>query len=159
MARFLHPDSALCVFARDPTERSFALELGADWAGDIRDPAPQPLAAVIDTTPAWTPVVAALAQLAPGGRLVINAIRKQDRDQAALLELRYEEHLWREKSIRSVANVTRADVRDCLELAARIPLTPEVACYALEDANRALCELTAGALRGAKVLVTARPQD
>ena len=79
--------------------------------------APEPLAAIIDTTPAWTPVVEALDNLAPGGRLVINAIRKENGDRDALLRLDYPRHLWLEKEIKSVANVTRADVRACLDLA------------------------------------------
>jgi len=111
------------------------------------------LAAIIDTTPAWKPVVAAMAALRPGGRLVINAIRKDDRDKRELLQLDYAKHLWSERELRTVANVTRADIRDCLQLAAEVPLRPEVTRYALEDANRALCELARGDVRGAKVLV------
>ena len=77
--------------------------------------APRAPAAIIDTTPAWKPVVAALANLRPGGRLVINAIRKEAVDKDALLRLDYPEHLWMEKEIKSVANVTRADVVEFLE--------------------------------------------
>ena len=69
-----------------------------------------------------------------------------------LLSLDYSTHLWREKEIKSVANVTRADVREFLQLAAKIPLKPEVREYALEDANRALVEIKAKDIRGAKVL-------
>jgi propanol-preferring alcohol dehydrogenase len=157
MAAHLYPDTKIFVFARNPEERAFALELGADWAGDTRDTAPEPLAAVIDTTPAWLPVLAALDQLAPGGRLVINAIRKEAGDRESLLEMDYARHLWREKMLTTVANVTRRDVRDCLALAAEIPLRPELSLYPLEDANRALQELKAGRIRGAKVLVISRP--
>ena len=83
---------------------------------------------------------------------MINAIRKEDRDKDALLRLDYPAHLWREKEIKSVANVTRADVREFLQLAAEVPLKPEVQEYALEDANRALVELKSKEVRGAKVL-------
>ncbi len=152
MARHLYPDSRLCVFARNPAERAFALELGADWAGDTQDHAPLALQAVIDTTPAWLPVLAALRQLAPGGRLVINAIRKEASDREVLQQLDYAHHLWREKVLTTVANVTRADVRDCLELAVQVPLRPEVSLYPLESANQALQDLKAGEIRGAKVL-------
>ena len=83
----------------------------------------------------------ALKNLKSGGRLVINAIRKEDVDRDRLLHLDYAAHLWLEKEIKSVANVTRADVREFLELAAAIPLLPEVQEYPLAEANLALAEL------------------
>ncbi len=152
MARHRFPNSRVFVFSRTEAERTFARELGAAWAGDTRDPAPTPLHAIIDTTPVWRPVVEALANLAPGGRLIINAIRKEDVDKSTLLELDYPTHLWQEKEIKSVANVARADVSEFLALAAEIPIVPEVQEYALEDANRALVDLKARRIRGAKVL-------
>jgi len=152
MARHRYPDSPISVFARSEKEQAFARELGADWAGGTTDRPPQPLDAVIDTTPAWLPVLSALENLAPGGRLVINAIRKEAGDQEILTDLDYDRHLWREKTVQSVANVTRRDVRECLALAAAIPLQPSVSEYPLEDANRALIELKKGHIRGAKVL-------
>jgi propanol-preferring alcohol dehydrogenase len=148
-----YPDSRVYVFARSPGERRFALDLGAVWAGDTTDAPPDPLHSIIDTTPAWTPVVAALKCLAPGGRLVINAIRKETADRRVLLDLDYAEHLWMEKEIKSVANVTRQDVRAFLDLAARIPIIPEVETYDLRDANKALTDLKQRRIRGAKVLV------
>ncbi|HKV99294.1 MAG TPA: alcohol dehydrogenase catalytic domain-containing protein [Vicinamibacterales bacterium] len=153
MARHLYPSTRVYVFARSDAERAFARELGAVWTGDTGERVPEPLAAIIDTTPAWRPVVRALENLAPGGRLVVNAIRKEHADQAALLELDYATHLWREKSIQSVANVTRSDVRCCLELARTIPLQPTVSVYPLDTANDALLELKQGGSRGAKVLL------
>jgi propanol-preferring alcohol dehydrogenase len=141
------------VFARDPQARAFALALGADWAGDTADPPPRPLRAIIDTTPAWKPVVAALANLRPGGRLVINAIRKEEGDKDQLLRLSYPEHLWLEKEIKSVANVTHRDIAEFLPIAAEIPIRPAVETYPLAEANRALVELKRGPVRGAKVLV------
>ena len=66
---------------------------------------------------------------------MINAIRKENRDQDALLRLDYATHLWNEKEIKSVANVTRSDVREFLDLAAEIPIKPEVQEYALSDAK------------------------
>jgi len=152
MARYRFPDSAVYVFARSEAERAFALELGATWAGDMQASAPVGLDAVIDTTPVWRPVVAALCNLKPGGRLVINAIRKEDGDRQALLELEYPTHLWLEKEIKSVANVTRQDVSEFLQLAEALALRPEVAVFALQDANRALLELKQRRIRGAKVL-------
>jgi propanol-preferring alcohol dehydrogenase len=146
------PDTRVYVFARSEAERTFARELGAVWAGDAREHAPELQAAIIDTTPAWTPVVQALENLEPGGRLVINAIRKEDLDKPALLGLDYPRHLWLEKEIKSVANVTREDIGEFLRLAAEIPLKPEVQEYPLEQANRALTELRSKSIRGAKVL-------
>jgi propanol-preferring alcohol dehydrogenase len=152
MARHRYPGSPISVFARSENEQAFALELGADWAGGTTERPPRALNAVIDTTPAWLPVLSALEHLAPGGRLVINAIRKEAGDQEILTGLDYDRHLWREKAVQSVANVTRRDVRECLALAAEIPLRPSVTEYALNDANRALIELRQGNIRGAKVL-------
>ena len=139
--------------SRDPGARAFALQRGATWAGDTTDAAPELLHAIIDTTPAWQPVVEGLANLRPGGRLVINAIRKEDRDKDHLLNLRYHEHLWLEKEIKSVANVTPSDITEFLRLAAAIPIHPKVETYRLEDANRALWELKHRSVRGTKVLV------
>ncbi len=153
MVRYRYPDSPVYVFARDPAERRFALELGASWAGGTRDRAPATMQAIIDTTPAWLPVVAAMEQLAAGGRLMINAIRKEDSDKTELAEIDYSRHLWMEKEIKSVANVTRADIGEFLRLAADINIAPEVECYPLREANRALVELKCHRVRGSKVLV------
>lgn len=155
MVRHRFPRIKVFVFARSERERAFALELGAVWAGATEETPPEELHAVIDTTPAWKPVVEALKHLTPGGRLVINAIRKEERDKAELLRLDYPTHLWLEKEIKSVANVTRHDISEFLALAAQIPLRPEVQEYLLTDANRALAELREGKIRGAKVLRTA----
>lgn len=152
MARSLFPHSHFFVFARSKNERAFAREIGAVWAGDITDTAPGKLHAIIDTTPAWKPVVEAMNNLVPGGRLIINAIRKEQTDRDYLLTFDYPRHLWMEKEIKSVANVTRRDVTEFLALAANIPLTPAVQVYPFEKANRALYELKEGIVRGAKVL-------
>ena len=153
LVQHLFPDTEVFVFARSPVERAFALELGAVWAGDTCERPPLLMQAIIDTTPAWKPVLAALTALAPGGRLVINAIRKMDTDKETLLNLDYSRHLWMEKEIKSVANVCRADVRSFLDLAASLNLHPEVTCYPLAAANQALVDLYQGHVRGAKVLV------
>jgi propanol-preferring alcohol dehydrogenase len=105
------------------------------------------------TTPAWKPVVEALGNLRPGGRLVINAIRKEDRDKENLLNLDYGRDLWMEREVKSVANVTQSDLREFLPLAARIPLPPRIKTYPLEQANRALTDLYSGSPPGAKVLL------
>ncbi len=152
MARHRFPNSAVYVFARSEKERAFARELGAVWAGHTEDKAPQPLNCIIDTTPVWKPVVEALSNLDAGGRLVINAIRKEEVDKDYLLKLDYSKHLWMEKEIKSVANVSRSDVSEFMQLAAEMELKPEVQEFPLEDANKALAELKAGKIRGAKVL-------
>jgi len=152
LVRHRDPDAEVFVFARSEAEREFALDLGAVWAGDTHDTAPEPLDAVIDTTPAWRPVVEGLRNLAPGGRLVINAIRKEPDDRDALAHLDYPVHLWMEKEVKSVANVTRRDVTEFLHAAATIGLRPEVQEYPLEEANQALRDLRSRAVRGAKVL-------
>ena len=153
MARYRYPDSRVFVFARSEKERGFALSLGAVWAGSTEMLAPEKLHCIIDTTPAWKPVVAALENLRPGGRLVINAIRKEEADKALLMDLDYPRHLWLEKEIKSVANVARKDVEEFLGLAAKIPIVPEVETFSLEEANQALVELKERKIRGAKVLV------
>jgi propanol-preferring alcohol dehydrogenase len=152
IVRHSYPNSDIFVFARSEQEREFALELGAVWAGDTGDRSPAKLDSIIDTTPVWKPVVEALGNLEPGGRLVINAIRKEEIDKDHLTSLDYPSHLWMEKEIKSVANVARRDVTESLELAAQMRLEPEVQEFALEDANQALVELKMRKIRGAKVL-------
>ncbi|MDD1636623.1 MAG: zinc-dependent alcohol dehydrogenase family protein [Methylococcaceae bacterium] len=151
MVKYRYPNTEVYVFARSDEERAFAKELGAVWAGNTTEPAPHKLDSIIDTTPAWEPIVEALANLESGGRLVINAIRKEG-DKQSLLELDYPVHLWLEKEIKSVANITRSDVKEFLSLAAEMNLKPEVQVFALEQANEALFELKTGKIRGAKVL-------
>ncbi len=152
MARHRFPQSEVFVLARSGRERQFARDLGAAWAGDMDDTPPAALHAAIDTTPAWRPVLAALEHLAPGGRLVINAIRKEAGDSALLAAVDYPRHLWLEKEIKSVANITRQDVRDFIDLAAAVPLKPATTPFPLEAANQALGELKNRKIRGAKVL-------
>ena len=97
-------------------------------------------------------MVAALANLAPGGRLVINAIRKEDGDKQALLDLSYHDHLWLEREIKSVANITVRDIAEFLPIAAEIPIRSKVTVYPLEEANAALISLKREPVTGAKVL-------
>ncbi len=146
------PNSLVFVFARSESEQEFARQLGAVWAGGTQDVSPEKLHSIIDTTPVWKPVVEALKNLAPGGRLVINAIRKEEIDKEYLLRLDYPTHLWMEKEVKSVANVCRRDVSEFLALAAEMGIKPEIQEYALEDANQALVELKTRKIRGAKVL-------
>ncbi len=152
MAVHKYTRTQVYVFSRSESEREFALSLGATWAGAIDEVPPAELDSIIDTTPVWRPDLEALKRLKPGGRLVINAIRKQDTDQHILSTLDYPSQLWMEKEIKSVANVTRADVREFLSLAAEAGIKPEFQEYELKDANQALVEMKQGKIRGAKVL-------
>jgi len=152
MAAYKFPDTEIFVFARNRNEREFARELGAVWAGDTGDESPARLDAIIDTTPAWKPVVEAMKNLDRGGRLVINAIRKEDSDRDYLLKLDYSRHLWYEKEIKSVANIAHRDPEEFIKLAEEIPVKPEIEEFALKDANKALMQLKRGNIRGAKVL-------
>jgi len=152
MAQYQYPDTDIFVFARSEKEQEFARELGAVWAGPTEAMAPERLHAVIDTTPVWKPVVEAMKNLESGGRLVINAIRKESIDKKYLLNLEYPSHLWMEKEMKSVANVARTDISEFLDLASRIPIKPEFQEFALEEANKALLELKERKIRGAKVL-------
>ena len=93
-----------------------------------------------------------MANLVPGGRLVINAIRKEELDREALTGLNYHEHLWMEREIKSVANITRFDIAEFLPIAARIPIRSEVRTYPLLEANAALVSLKREPVLGAKVL-------
>jgi propanol-preferring alcohol dehydrogenase len=152
LAHYQYPNSRIYVFSRSQPERAFAEELGAHWIGDITDTPPVKLDSIIDTTPVWKPVVEAMRNLAPGGRLVINAIRKEELDKASLTEIDYPTHLWLEKEIKSIANITRRDVEEFLQIAAQIPIRPEFQEYPLEEANLALLEMKNRKIRGAKVL-------
>ena len=118
MVRHNYPDTKIYVFARSEKERDFARQLGAEWTGDTSDKSPVCLDSIIDTTPVWKPVVEALGNLNPGGRLIINAIRKENSDKEYLQRISYHKHLWMEKEIKSVANVERSE--RCLHRVAAI---------------------------------------
>ncbi|MDD3814592.1 MAG: zinc-dependent alcohol dehydrogenase family protein [Desulfocapsaceae bacterium] len=152
MVRHLYPKTQVFIFARNTQERAFSLELGAVWAGEFAEDSPEKLHCIIDTTPVWAPVVEALKNLEAGGRLVINAIRKEERDKDSLLQIAYPTHLWLEKEIKSVANISRRDISEFLALAAEMGIRPEIQEFTLEEANKALLELKTKRIRGAKVL-------
>ena len=149
-----YPNTRVFVFTRPGQKhhQELAKRLGADWVGATGDTPPEKLDCAIDTTPVWTPVVEALRVLQKGGRLVINAIRKEEHDKEVLLRLDYATHIWQEKEVKSVANVTRSDAEEFLPLAAEIPIRPEVQEFKLEEANQALVLLKQGKIKGAGVL-------
>ena len=129
----------------DERTQGFARSLGAEWAGAAAD-VPEQLDAAIVFAPAGELVVEALRALAPGGTVVCAGIHMSD-----IPSFPYEA-LWRERSIRSVANLTRQDGEELLALAPEIPIRTEVIEYPLESANRALADLRDGLLSGAAVL-------
>ncbi len=150
IAKYKYPNGRVFVFTRlnQKEHQELARKLGADWIGTTADTAPEKLDCAIDFTPVGVPVREALRNLEKGGRVVINAIRKI----TPIPELDYAEHLWYEKEVKSVANVTRRDAQEFLPLAAEIPIVPEVREFRLEEANEALILLKQGKIRGAGVL-------
>ncbi|MGC9065277.1 MAG: zinc-dependent alcohol dehydrogenase family protein [Candidatus Ratteibacteria bacterium] len=153
IVKCLYGDTKVFVFTRSKKEQNLALQFGASWAGQITDRPPELLDVAIDTTPAWLPVLEALKNIKKGGRLVINAIRKENHDREIMKEIEYETHLWMEKEIKSVANVCRRDIAEFLQIAVNIPIKPQITTYSLKDANQALRDLKTGTIPGAKVLV------
>ena len=154
IAKHKFPNTRVFVFTRpQQTEHCrLAEKLGADWVGATGDNPPQKLDAAIDFTPAWRPIVEAAKVLEKGGRVVINAIRKEQKDKDTLLKLDYPTHLWLEKEIKSVANIAKADAEEFLPLAAEIPIIPQVREFELQEANEALILLKQGKVQGAAVL-------
>lgn len=148
----LFPKSKVFVFARDEAQRKLALNLGAYWAGDIEEKPPEKLNSAIDTTPVWKPPLSVLKHLKPSGRLVINAIRKEDHDKSELMKLDYSADLWLEREIKTVANVTRKDISEMLQISAKFNIKPEIEIYPFEQANRALIDIKNRKIKGAKVL-------
>lgn len=150
IVKYKFPKAKVYVFTRrkDDAPSVLAKKFGADWVGITGETPPKKLNRAIDTTPAGTVVKEAVKSLEKGGRLVINVIRKE----TAIPDLDYTEHLWHEKEIKSVANITRADVQEFLPLAAEIPVTPEITEFRFEDANQALSSLKFGRHKGAGVL-------
>jgi alcohol dehydrogenase, propanol-preferring len=135
------------VRAGDEATAAFARELGAEWAGDALGPAPEELDAAIIFAPAGELVPAALRATAPGGTVVCAGIHMSD-----IPAFPYE-ILWGERTLRSVANLTREDATEFLALAPQVPVKTHVTTYPLDDAERALGDLRAGRLEGAAVLV------
>jgi len=144
-----HERREIYAFVRpgDDAARRFALGLGAVWAGDAGASPPVPLDAAIIFAPAGELIPAALAAVAPGGTVVCGGIHMSD---VPSFPYRL---LWGERTLRSVANLTRADAREFLALAPGIPVVTHVQPYPLADANRALDDLRAGRVTGAAVLV------
>ena len=139
----------LYAFTRpgDTQAQRFALSLGAAWAGDSDQPPPEPLDAAILFAPVGSLVPAALRATAPGGTVVCAGIHMSD-----IPSFPYR-ILWEERTVRSVANLTRRDGEEFLALAPKVPVRTEVQPFALEQANEALDRLRSGRITGAAVLV------
>ncbi len=154
LAKHLQPRGKVFVLTRSEDHRRLARRLGADWVGPPTEVPPERPARAIDFTPVGETIREILRVLRPGGRLVVNAIRKRTPVPA----LDYATHLWEEKELKSVANVTRQDAQAFLPLAAAIPIVPEVEEWPLAEANEALVRLKAGRIHGAAVLrISASP--
>jgi propanol-preferring alcohol dehydrogenase len=145
----LHQGRKVFAFSRDGDEerQSFARELGAAWAGGSSEPPPEELDAAIIFAPVGALVPVALRAVAKGGVVVCAGIHMSD-----LPSFPYE-ILWGERSVRSVANLTRADGEEFLALAPQVPVRTEVTPFPLEGANEALAALRGGMIEGAAVLV------
>jgi propanol-preferring alcohol dehydrogenase len=146
--RHKFPNSEVFVFTKTAEHAELAKSLGAVWTGRSADHPPAKLNRVMDFTPVGECVRDALAVLDKGGRLVINAIRKETPVPA----LDYADYLWLEKEIKSVANVTRKDAEEFLPLAAEIPIVPTIEEFALSEANEVLISIKHSKLRAAGVL-------
>ncbi len=146
--KYKFPNSPVFVFTKTQEHAELAKKLGASWTGRSGDTPPVKLNRIMDFTPAGECVRDALAVLEKGGRLVINAIRKE----TPVPPLDYARYLWLEKEIKSVANVTRRDAEQFLPLAAKIPIIPTIEEFPLEQANHALVKLKRSELRAAAVL-------
>jgi propanol-preferring alcohol dehydrogenase len=144
-----HEGRRVFAFTRadDTDSQAFALELGAEWAGDALGPAPEELDAALIFAPAGELVPAALRATAKGGVVVCGGIHMSD-----IPSFPYE-LLWGERVLRSVANLTRDDGERFLELAPQVPVRTEVETHPLESAGEALERVRSGALRGAAVVV------
>jgi alcohol dehydrogenase, propanol-preferring len=135
------------VVTREASHRALALRLGAEWAGDLHERPPEKLGAAVNFAPVGTLVPAALEALAPGATLACAGIH-----MSAIPELDYQRHLFEERALTSVTANTRADGRELLELAARIPLRPETTSFGFAQANQALVALKGGRITGSGVL-------
>ena len=143
----VHWGCRVFVCTRSDSERQRALELGAIWAGGYDETPPEPLDAAITFAPAGDVVISALRALERGGTVAVNAIHLDRIPQFAY------DLLWWERCLRSVANVTRRDAREFIELAASIPVRADVEAHPLADGNLALQRVASGAVEGAAVLV------
>jgi propanol-preferring alcohol dehydrogenase len=146
--KYKFPNSPVFVFTKTAEHAKLAESLGASWTGRSGDQPPAKLNKAMDFTPVGECVRDALAVLDRGGRLVINAIRKE----TAVPQLDYARYLWLEREIKSVANVTRADAEQFLPLAAQIPIVPTIEEFELAEANEVLIRLKHSKLRAAAVL-------
>ncbi len=136
------------VSTRGASHRRLAESLGATWVGSEKDKPPVELDRAVTFAPSGDVVVAALSSLRKGGVVAINAIHL-DR----IPEFDYDRLLWGERQLRSVANMTRSDARDFLQIAAEINLRPKITTFSLDQANEALAAVKNDAINGAAVVV------
>ncbi|MEM0371845.1 MAG: zinc-binding alcohol dehydrogenase family protein [Ignisphaera sp.] len=147
IARKLYPSSEIYVFTRSDHHKDLAKKLGADWVGSPYEDPPKKINRAIDFTPVGETIARALEVLDRGGKLVVNVIRKQ-----SSINLDYLKHVWQEKELKSVANVTRADVKELLEIVKLYPINIHIQIYTLNDVNKALRDLKMAKIKGSPVL-------
>ncbi len=143
-----HWECEVHVFTRSPGHRELARSLGAAWTGGIDDASPAPLDAVVTFAPVAAVVTAAMARLGPGGTAAVNAIHLR-----GTVELDYEEHLYGERTLRSVTNLTHRDAEEFLALAVQIPVSTTIEEFGLHEANEALRRIKESSLEAAAVVV------
>jgi alcohol dehydrogenase, propanol-preferring len=148
VARHKWPRNKVYVFTRGREHRELAMKLGADWAGNSPDIPPGAFQKAIDFTPVGEAVKEALGAVEKGGRVVVNAIRKE----TPVPEMDYAKYLWNEKQLVSTANVTRQDAAEFLKVAGEIPIVAQVEEFRLDQANEALLRMKAGRVKAAAVL-------
>lgn len=150
IAKKLYPSSEIYVFTRSVHHQDLARRLGADWIGHPNEDPPKKIDRAIDFTPVGETIARALEVLDRGGKLVVNVIRKQTQ-----IELEYIKHIWYEKEIKSVTNITRRDVKEFLDLIEKhnMSINIYIQRYRFEDINKALRELKAAKVQGSPVLI------
>jgi alcohol dehydrogenase, propanol-preferring len=146
--KYKFPDNPVYAFTKTGGHAELAKSLGATWTGLSGDIPPVKLDKIMDFTPVGECVKDALKILNRGGRLVINAIRKE----TSVPALDYAEYLWLEREIKSVANVTRRDAEEFLPLAAQIPIVPTIEEFPLEQANEVLLRIKQSKLKAAGII-------
>ncbi len=148
VVKHLYPNSKVIVLTRSREHIELARELGADWAGTPQENPPEKIDRAIDFTPIGETIPRIMELLKPGGKLIVNVIRKR-----TPITLEYTKHLWMEKEIKTVANITRNDIKEYLEIAGKNKIKINYQTFKLEEANKALRLLKQGKIKGAAVLL------
>ncbi|MEM4512986.1 MAG: alcohol dehydrogenase catalytic domain-containing protein [Ignisphaera sp.] len=147
IARKLYPSSEIYVFTRSIHHQEHARKLGADWVGSPYEDPPRKIDRAIDFTPAGEIIGRTLEVLNRGGKIVINVIRKQ-----TPIVLDYVKHMWLEKEVKTVANITRKDVTEFIRIVEKFGVDSHIQRYKFEEVNKALRDLKAAKVVGSPIL-------